>query len=139
MAEKSLINSNLESQLENGSRQCVYSLGEDLKLQSVPAYNPRPDIIISLHAHKCSSGFTLVFYNAVYLVSQKDFISWLVGQTSRVSRTPKSTPFLSKKLVPDLLLLRAGTEFDSVQVGQKLSQGLRSPPEAWRLPPFKFP
>ena len=110
MAEKSLINNNLESQLWNSSRQYVYSLGETSNcsqglLLTIPGL-----ISSSVCMHKCSSGFTLVFYNAVYLVSQRiSLAGWLVKPPGS-KELQNLLPFLSK-MVPDLLLLRAGTEF----------------------------
>lgn len=124
MAEKSLINSNLESQLENGSRQCVYSLGETSNCSQGLCLQSRPDIIISLHA-QMQLWFYLSLLQCCLSCESKDFISWLVGQTSRSSRTQNLLPFLSK-MVPDLLLLRAGTEFGQCPGRSEAKSGLLS-------------
>ena len=72
--EKSLVNSNLESLFEKGSRQCVHSTGEILNCNFGGSHLTIPEskrISSLVCMQKCSSHFTLTFLQCClfYLVS----------------------------------------------------------------------
>ena len=111
---KSLINSDLELQ----SGQVLASTSAlwvrlQIAVSGTPVYNPRPqtDVNISLHAKMQHWFYFIPFSSAVSPVSQSEF-----PQILGLTRPPGAQefqdplPFLCK-VIPDLLCLRAGTEF----------------------------